>query len=78
MEESKEDEMIIYEDMSSRDTLSKSDSNISHEDNESLLNSQVQNVFHSVYNKPIPKEAQWKRGTMLILGDSMLHGIDES
>ena len=31
-----------------------------------------------VYKQPLPPEALWKKGTTLIIGDSMLGGIDET
>ena len=31
-----------------------------------------------IYKNPLPPEALWRKGTTLIIGDSMLGGIDES
>ena len=36
------------------------------------------NVLGSIYRKPLPLTAHWKRGTTLIIGDSLLYGIDEA
>ena len=33
--------------------------------------------INSIYSKPLPKEALWKKGTTLVIGDSLLYGIDE-
>ena len=33
--------------------------------------------INSIYTKPLCKEALWKKGTILIVGDSLLYGIDE-
>ena len=35
-------------------------------------------MLHSVYNKSLDKNMQWKKDTTLIIGDSLTHGIDES
>ena len=35
-------------------------------------------MLQSVYNKSPDKNMQWKKGTPLIIGDSLIHGIDES
>ena len=34
--------------------------------------------LENIYRGPLPKEAHWKEGTTLIIGDSMIGGIDES
>ena len=33
--------------------------------------------LNHLYKKPLPPEALWKEGTTLVIGDSMLGGIDE-
>ena len=33
--------------------------------------------LNNIYKGPLPKEAQWREGTTLIIGDSMIGGIEE-
>ena len=51
-------------------------------DNKESVNSHVMKtklyVINSIYSKPLEKQALWKKGTTLIIGDSLLYGIDES
>ena len=35
-------------------------------------------ILPSIYEKPLEECAKWKKGTTLIIGDSLLYGIDES
>ena len=46
----------------------------------SILSDGGQNIaqLSHLYKQPLPIEAQWKKGTTLIIGDSMLGGIDET
>ena len=34
--------------------------------------------LENIYRGPLPKEAHWREGTTLIIGDSMIGGVDES
>ena len=36
------------------------------------------NIIPSIYTKPLEDDARWKSGTTLIIGDSILNGIDET
>ena len=38
----------------------------------------VPNVLPSIYSKPLEETAKWDNGTTLIIGDSLLYGIEES
>ena len=44
--------------------------------NPSTDNIDLENL-QNIYKGPLPKRAQWKEGTTLIIGDSMIGGIDE-
>ena len=35
-------------------------------------------ILNSIYTKPLEKAALWKKGTTLIIGDSLLYGLDET
>ena len=35
-------------------------------------------ILNSIYDKPMANQSLWKNGTTLIIGDSLLNGIDES
>ena len=37
----------------------------------------LENLIPSIYDQPIDEQAVWRKGTTLIIGDSLLYGIDE-
>ena len=37
----------------------------------------LEDLIPSIYDQPIDEQAVWRKGTTLIIGDSLLYGIDE-
>ena len=65
-----------YEDISSvTDTLFNSNNSINRFNGD--VGNKDANVLGSIYKKPL-LTAHWNRGTTLIIGDSLLYGIDEA
>ena len=71
---------IKYEDISSgSEMFEKTDVSTRSINCEVLSNDdKINKVMNSIYEKPLPEKALWNNGTTLIIGDSMLSGVDET